>query len=386
MRLNERVLKVCVPLASTALCLLCVEIGIRGYRAVKRSPSPPKVPPLHKLTDSPVLYGLNPDHPEISSQAFRDDEVAIPKAPGTLRVLVLGDSIAYGEAVDRDATFPNRLEDLLQQRFAGAEVVNSGVMGYTTYNELQYYLTSGRELDPDIVVLAFCMNDVANPRLHWFYSTGRSRIVEIPEEAIPNLDYDRTVAVPMLEERIAARQRARRERQARKRPLWERSALYSALERRVGHLFERRTENRSKTGSGIPTHITGEDTISIEVLLEDSSPEWRWLTSIYRQLDDAVRADRARFVIALFPLAYQMDADYPFFPQDRIMAYCERSSIHCIDLLPAFRQHRKEDLFLLDKSPEGARAWDIWHLTEYGHQVSAQIIRDDLEETGAIGR
>ena len=52
------------------------------------------------------------------------------------------------------------------------------------------------------------------------------------------------------------------------------------------------------------------------------------------------------------------------------MEYCKQNSILCIDLLPSFRQHPKEDIFLLDKE----KYYDIWHLTEYGHELSAEEI------------
>ena len=135
--------------------------------------------------DLPYLYGLNPKHPEISPQALRDDEISTSKPDGALRVLVLGDSVAYGAGTSRDKAFPNRLEKLLQNQLGSVEVLNTGVSGYTAYNELQFYLTAGRELQPDIVLLAFCMNDVVNPRLHWNYT--QEKIIDVPAECERNL-------------------------------------------------------------------------------------------------------------------------------------------------------------------------------------------------------
>lgn len=189
-------------------------------------------------------------------------------------------------------------------------------------NSIQYYLTKGRGFEQDIFIVAFCMNDIVNPRLHWNYT--KESIVNIPEEAIPNHEYDIKHALPKM-------------------ALLKYSRLYRALEPRIWSI----TKNIAKARSNTLTYITGEDTISIEVLLDRSSPEWRWLTSIYDQLNSAVRADQATFVIALFPLAYQLDEDYPFFPQKQIAEYCMQNSILYIDLLASFMQHPKKEIFLL---------------------------------------
>ncbi|HWS53685.1 MAG TPA: hypothetical protein VN228_06150, partial [Pyrinomonadaceae bacterium] len=101
---------------------------------------------------------------------------------------------------------------------------------------------------------------------------------------------------------------------------------------------------------------------------DESSPEWLWLTSLYGRLGDAVRADGATLVVALFPLAYQLDEGYPFFPQQKLAAFCERNSILSLDLLPAFRRRAKSDIFMLNNSGYH----DVWHLTEEGHRASAE--------------
>jgi hypothetical protein len=156
----------------------------------------------------------------------------------------------------------------------------------------------------------------------------------------------------------------------RTKSLREYSNLYNALEWRVKRLFRRKTTDVPNVNQKTPTYITGEDTLSIEVLLDKTSPEWRWLISIYGLLQDAVQADQAILIIALFPLSYQLDEDYPFLPQKQIVEYCKQNSILCIDLLPSFRLHPEEDIFLLNKLED----YDIWHLTEYGHELSAEEI------------
>jgi lysophospholipase L1-like esterase len=374
MQVRNIFLRVCLALAAVAFALLLLEVGVRGYdsftnRSSATRPEAPAVP-LHIVTDDPFLYTLNPNHPDISAQGTRDDAVAIPKPNGTLRILVLGDSLAYGSDVTRDKTFPNRLENLLRQEFGpSVEVVNSGVAGYTPYNELEYYLAKGRKFDADIVILAFCMNDVVDPRLHWGDAPG----VKIPYEAIPNHEYDERVILPRMQN--LKEQPA--EPAGTRAWLSRHSQLYSLIEKR---LLKPKRKFYADTGAAIPTYITGEDTISIEVLLDRNTPEWKWLASIYDRLNDAVQADRAKLLIAIFPLAYQLDANYPFLPQRQIVDYCNEKRIRCLDLLPPFRRYSQADIFMLDR----AEYHDVWHLTESGHALAAQELLTFLRSGGML--
>src|SRR5215470_9799403 len=96
-----------------------------------------------------------------NSLGMRDEEAAPRKAPGTFRVLALGDSCTYGSGVLVGDCYPNRLEARLnfarQKRVN--EVLNAGCPGYTLYQGLTYLERDGFDLQPDLVTLAFGFND-----------------------------------------------------------------------------------------------------------------------------------------------------------------------------------------------------------------------------------
>ena len=97
----------------------------------------------------------------INSLGLRDDEVSLAKPEGVVRILMLGDSVTFGWGVLQDDTVSAILEKLLNET-PGAktiEVVNSGVGNYNTVQEITYFLSRGVELDPDIVVLNYFIND-----------------------------------------------------------------------------------------------------------------------------------------------------------------------------------------------------------------------------------
>ena len=95
-----------------------------------------------------------------NSLGFRDREHALQKPEGAYRILVLGDSITQGLGVkhDRDL-FTAVLERRLGARGADAEVLNFGVSGYNTQQEVETLRDKGLRYAPDLVVLAFCVND-----------------------------------------------------------------------------------------------------------------------------------------------------------------------------------------------------------------------------------
>jgi hypothetical protein len=100
-------------------------------------------------------------HITTNSLGLRGPELA-PKPAGVRRVLALGDSFTFGHAVEAAETWPAVLEQLLNARGGPRwEVVNAGVGGYGTGQELLLYDELESRVTPDLVVLGFAVvNDV----------------------------------------------------------------------------------------------------------------------------------------------------------------------------------------------------------------------------------
>ena len=95
----------------------------------------------------------------INSLGLRGGEIARPKPAGTWRVVVLGDSIAFGYGVADEQTFTH----LLDARDNGIAAANMGVQGFGPGQELLVLQREGLRADPDVVVLAVCLrNDLAD--------------------------------------------------------------------------------------------------------------------------------------------------------------------------------------------------------------------------------
>lgn len=94
----------------------------------------------------------------ISAQGLRDDTYAPLPAPGRRRVLLLGDSMAWGFGVEKQESF----DTLLESRFPDLDVVNDSVPGYGTDQELLILEEQGLSFHPDLVLLLFHPNDLLN--------------------------------------------------------------------------------------------------------------------------------------------------------------------------------------------------------------------------------
>lgn len=96
-----------------------------------------------------------------------DDNFPEQKPSGQLRGLFLGDSVAMGQGVDKSLTFANQLENGLihfATSHTSYQMINTGVQGYNTQQELQVFRQSLR-FHPDFVVIAYCHNDIVPPSM-----------------------------------------------------------------------------------------------------------------------------------------------------------------------------------------------------------------------------
>jgi len=96
----------------------------------------------------------------ISSQGLRDREYGPQKPAGTVRILMLGDSITFGWGAPVEGTTAKALERLLNTGGTTRyEVINTGVGNTNTAMQAAYFMNKGYQLEPDIVLLNYFIND-----------------------------------------------------------------------------------------------------------------------------------------------------------------------------------------------------------------------------------
>jgi len=161
-----------VALLSLLLTLAVAECTIRalqsyGYIPVLTKKTIDKGNTPNKRFNAKLIKSSNPilfmefdrKDPNINSAGFRGANFSVDKTLSTTRIAILGDSVAYGYSVPLEQTFARLLEKQLNDDGHTVEVLNFAVNGYSTVAELELYKTRVREYHPDIVLLAYVLND-----------------------------------------------------------------------------------------------------------------------------------------------------------------------------------------------------------------------------------
>ena len=106
----------------------------------------------------------DPELREINSMGLRSEEIQTKKGENEYRILILGDSSAYGtkhftsqEKMPVEQRFSNILESKLQKHFPdkNIKVINAAVEGYSIYQARNLFDLKLKKLSPDCIILAF---------------------------------------------------------------------------------------------------------------------------------------------------------------------------------------------------------------------------------------
>lgn len=117
-----------------------------------------KMKPLSKGTSiMGIRYSIN-------SHGLRDFEYDYRKDKNVYRILVLGSSLTFGYGVNMEDTFCKRLEGLLNSNNSDSrkqyQVINTGVTGYNTIQQLRFLKEEGLKYQPDMVMVFFVSSNV----------------------------------------------------------------------------------------------------------------------------------------------------------------------------------------------------------------------------------
>jgi len=116
----------------------------------------------------------------LNSKGFRDYEHAQKKPPGTVRILGLGDSYAFGARVKFEDIYLTQLERMLNARYPTRryEVMNMGISGYNTLNELNLLKSQGLLYQPDLLIVGYVLNDAESSALQAPYKRKIKELLE----------------------------------------------------------------------------------------------------------------------------------------------------------------------------------------------------------------
>jgi hypothetical protein len=317
-----------------------------------------------------------------NSLGLRDREVKENKKPGTKRILIIGDSVAYGTGVDAEWRFSDFLSRALGDDF---EVLNSAVCGWGTDQELLYYEDRGKALDPDFVILTFTMaNDVLNNSLdHLFLgSAAKPRFALV--DGLLSLERE-TLEPPELRLHDEVRKVLRESR------------VLLFTKRRIDALrYEKHVRHAcAEDHGGFDKHGLDNDYSHWSVYERAYGPPfenaWRVTEALLERLSRACAGDGVQLIVFAFPLKLEVDdawrrqllghfgIDSTLLdlrkPYDRLATICRDRGIECLYPLGTFREAaRSRALYFARDS----------HPNAYGHAAAAGVILGVLREEFSV--
>lgn len=107
-----------------------------------------------------------PPNEENNVDGLRDATRPAETRAGLRRIAILGDSVVYGHGIEGAQAFPQVLERRLRDDGRDVDVFNIALPGWSTRQERLAYERIARKYKPDTVVLAVCLNDLAELQIN----------------------------------------------------------------------------------------------------------------------------------------------------------------------------------------------------------------------------
>jgi len=124
-----------------------------------------------------------------NNRGFRNNNnIEYNKAPDEIRILCLGDSQTQGYEVNQDQTFSYIAELLLNKQGMRWTVINAGVAGFGTAEQLLFLENEGYKYSPDVVVVGFSANDFEDNIKSGFFGLENDSLVIKKYEHLPGVN------------------------------------------------------------------------------------------------------------------------------------------------------------------------------------------------------
>lgn len=261
---------------------------------------------------------------------MREEPPQTPKPPGTHRIMFLGDSFTFGVGLDDPAdTFVSLIgERLERERPRGDvtryEVCNAGVPALYTDSWRALFGVYGGAYDPDLVVAVFFLRDGVR---------GVATSGQIREIRAAMGHFAQTQTGPY---RYSYTYRFFRDRMELAR---------------VSRVYLAKLQN-GYLGTN------------------EEKAEWREAQANLIYVRDQIEGRGGRFALVIFPMLYELDADYPLLDVcNEIERFARDNGIAVHSLLPTYLGHDGPSLWISTFNQ---------HPNERGHALAAQSIYEFL--------
>ena len=315
---------------------------------------------------------------EINDDGMRGPDATPKAAPGTFRIALLGDSFIEAFEVPYDKTVGEVIERRLSaRRGTPVEVLNFGVGGYGTTQELLTLQHQVWKYSPDLVLLAV--------------TTGN----DISDNYRPLKRADYVPYHVFKGDELVVDSSFLRAKGYTSRATWTRRLLGAVQYSRLAQLVNRvrhsqRKSARQRVNAAAPGDELG---LRDEVQLPPSTPEWKeaWRVTegVLRLMRDDCRAHRTRCAVVTLTRGIQvtpntkekeeflrqLGAKDLYYPERRLAEFGKHEGIAVLNLAPSMaeRAEQRQVYFHAYRDSLG-----IGHWNEEGHEAAGELIADWL--------
>ncbi|MCA9176293.1 MAG: hypothetical protein KDB14_17525 [Planctomycetales bacterium] len=300
---------------------------------------------------------------------LRGPDFAVPKPDNVVRVAVLGDSYIAAHALNDEECLTGQMAEILNQRPNPAargtrwEVMNCGVVGSSTGQQLALYEEVVRKLEPDVVIVAVSPDDMVDNS----EELSNKPIVRYRINSSGELE-----RVPCSSARLAAGAELRRSR------------FYEWQQSKVNRLIR---EIRATIRGG-EQEIHKSKLAYLTRESERVQRAWTLTSRILDELRKQTERDGAELIVAFVPVAEQVYEDYSEqlrreseapeqfdvqHPERRLREICQQAGI---TYLPGLAEQMRAAL----PRPAAFHFDGQGHLNAAGHRQLAEKLAGSLLE------
>lgn len=278
----------------------------------------------------------------INAQGMRADrDFPKEKPAGVRRIVSLGDSYAVGYEVDVRECYSSVLERALRETGIAVEVLNAGVSGFSTAEELLYLERELLGYDPDVVLVGFYFNDLEDTVRSGLFRLEDGVLKEWNRDYVPAGGFgDFLNSNPVFNW------------------LSERSDAFAWAKFQATMIAKRSQRNRNREAAGTEGPATAGTAASPFPVTES---ERRLTAAVFERLYATVRSRGIPLVILDIPFQV-LGANGEFlegFPRD--LFETGREGMHYLAAKGFLEPHRGRELLTHQRS--------MWHWTPFAHDL-----------------
>src|ERR1700752_67059 len=332
----------------------------------------------------------------INSDGLRDREHQRAKPPNTFRIAVVGDSYAEALQVPMEQSFwwlmGEKLQSCINQD-RKVEVINFGVSGYGTAQELITLRQTVWQFEPDLILLAFTTsNDISD----------NSRVLKNPP-AVPYFSYrDNQLVLDDSFTRRSAFQWKQTSQSGIGQWIRDHSRLVQAVmgaSRSVRLTLaarrEKQTSGEQQTTSQPAQELGVDNAVYVEPNTEDWKDAWKVTEGLITTMRNEVAARGVDFIVVTLSNGIQVTPNAEtraafmkqvgskdmFYPDHRINALGDREGFTVINLAPEMAEYAERNgVYLHGFDQEvGSGHWNA-----NGHRLAAELLTQKLWANGLV--